>query len=83
MSEIESMDFFRDGQLVNDPYPYLAALRSTCPVYREPHHDVVMVTGYDEALTVLGDSATFSSCMSVTGPSPDSPSHSRATTSAS
>jgi hypothetical protein len=24
MSEIESQDFFRDDELVNDPYPYLA-----------------------------------------------------------
>jgi cytochrome P450 len=32
-----------------------------------------MVTGYDEALTVLGDSSTFSSCMSVTGPFPGFP----------
>src|ERR1700716_3950629 len=73
MSEIESMDFLLDGQLVIDHYPYLGPLQSTCLVYREPHHDVVMVTGYDEALTVLGDSATFSSCMSVTGPFPGFP----------
>ena len=73
MSEIESQDFFRDDELVNDPYSYLAALRSKCPVRREPHHDVVMVTGYDEALVVLGDSTTFSSCMSVTGPFPGFP----------
>ena len=66
-------DFFRDDELVSDPYPYLAALRNKCPVRREPHHDVVMVTGYDEALAVLGDAATFSSCMSVTGPFPGFP----------
>src|ERR1700737_2816570 len=51
MSEVESTDFFRDGKLINDPYLYLAALRSKCHVHRESHHDVVMVTGYDEALT--------------------------------
>jgi len=73
MSDIESTDFFRDDDLVNDPYPYLAALRGKCPVQREPHHDVVMVTGYNEALTVLSDSSTFSSCMSVTGPFPGFP----------
>jgi hypothetical protein len=73
MSEMESQDFFRDDELVNDPYKYLAALRSKCPVRREPHHDVVMVTGYDEAQAVLGDSTTFSSCMSVTGPFPGFP----------
>jgi cytochrome P450 family 150 subfamily A5 len=27
MSEMESQDFFRDDELINDPYPYLAALR--------------------------------------------------------
>ena len=40
---------------------------------REPHHDVVMVTGYDEAIAVLHDTATFSSCNSVTGPFPGFP----------
>ena len=73
MSAIESKDFFRDDELVDDPYPYLTTLRSKCPVRREPHHDVVMVTGYDEALAVLGDATTFSSCTSVTGPFPGFP----------
>ena len=31
MSEIESQDFFRDDELVDDPYPYLAALHSKVP----------------------------------------------------
>jgi cytochrome P450 len=73
MSAIESKDFFRDDELVSDPYPHLTTLRSECPVYREAHHDVVMVTGYDEALAVLGDATTFSSCVSVTGPFPGFP----------
>jgi cytochrome P450 len=63
LSDIESKDFFRDDELVNDPYAYLAAMRNKCPVHSEPHHDVVMVTGYDEALSVLGDSTNFSSCI--------------------
>jgi cytochrome P450 family 150 subfamily A5 len=73
MADLESMDFFRDDTLVADPYPYLEAMRSKCPVLREPHHDVVMVTGYDEAVAVLGDATNFSSCMSVTGPFPGFP----------
>src|ERR1700738_1241524 len=73
MSDIESKDFFRDDELVDDPYQHLAAMSSKCPVPREPHHDVLMVTGYDEALTVLSDATTFSSCMSVTGPFPGFP----------
>lgn len=65
MTDSETMDFFRDDSLVADPYPYLEALRSKCPVYREPHHDVMLVSGYDEAVTVLGDAGSFSSCLSV------------------
>jgi cytochrome P450 len=66
-------DFFRDPSFVPDPYPYYEHLRAQCPVQREPHHDVVMVTGYDEALAVFHDTDTFSSCNSVTGPFPGFP----------
>jgi cytochrome P450 family 150 subfamily A5 len=71
--DTDSMDFFRDEGIVEDPYPYLASLRTECPVQREPHHGVVMVTGYDEAIAVFGDAETFSSCVSVTGPFPGFP----------
>ncbi|ORB15219.1 cytochrome P450 [Mycobacterium noviomagense] len=67
------MDFFRDERLVEDPYPYFEALRQQCPVVREPHHDVMMVTGWDEAVSVFNDAETFSSCISVTGPFPGFP----------
>ncbi|MEX5707869.1 cytochrome P450 [Parafrankia sp. FMc6] len=73
MSDLEAKDFFRDDELVADPYPYLDALRGKCPVQRENHHGVVMVTGYEEAVEVFHDSATFSSCVSVTGPFPGFP----------
>lgn len=68
-----AIDFFSDPSVVADPYPYFDALRSGCPVQREPHHDVVMVTGYEEALAVYHDTATFSSCNSVSGPFPGFP----------
>ena len=42
-------------------------------MWREPHHGVVMVTGYDEAVAVYRDTATFSSCNSVSGPFPGFP----------
>jgi cytochrome P450 len=67
------MNFFQGDELVADPYPYFDALRQQCPVRREPHHGVVMVTGYDEAVQVFHDAATFSSCISVTGPFPGFP----------
>lgn len=71
--DIDSIDFFRDDTTVEDPYPYFDALRARCPIAREPHHGVMMVTGYDEAVQVTQDSQTFSSCLSVTGPFPGFP----------
>jgi cytochrome P450 len=73
MSDFDGIDFFRGNELVADPYPYFENLRSQCPVQREPHHGVVMVTGYEEAVSVYTDTATFSSCNAVTGPFPGFP----------
>jgi cytochrome P450 family 150 subfamily A5 len=72
-SDLESLNFFTDQTLVADPYPYMEAMREGCPVRREPHHNVMVVTGYDEALAVFGDSDNFSSCTAVTGPFPGFP----------
>jgi len=73
VDDIEALDFFRDETLVADPNPYYEALRTKCPVQREPHHAVMMVTGYDEAVEVFHDAQRFSSCVSVTGPFPGFP----------
>ncbi|MGI5460362.1 cytochrome P450 [Streptomyces sp. CA-249302] len=73
MDDFEAIDFFRDEALVADPYPYFEALRGQCPVHRESHHDVMMVTGYDEAVQVYNDTDSFSACISVTGPFPGFP----------
>ena len=73
MTDFDAIDFFVGDAFVADPYPYFEHLRAQCPVQREPHHDVVMVTGYEEAIAVFNDTATFSSCNSVTGPFPGFP----------
>ena len=71
--DFDAVDFFRGDELIPDPYPYYESLRGQCPVHQEPNHGVYMVTGYDEAVAVLHDTATFSSCNSVTGPFPGFP----------
>lgn len=72
-ADIDNRDFFTDNELLEDPYGYLAGLRGECPLRREPHHGVVMITGYDEGVTVYNDTKRFSSCISVTGPFPGFP----------
>jgi cytochrome P450 len=64
----DSIDFFSDQSLVEDPYPYFDYLRSQCPVLPTANHGVVAVSGYEEALEVYLDNETFSSCNSVIGP---------------
>jgi cytochrome P450 len=73
MTDFESIDYFTDESLTPNPYPYLEFLSSDRPVWREPHHGVVMVSGYEEALAVYHDPGTFSSCNAVTGPEPNFP----------
>jgi cytochrome P450 len=68
VSGLENDDFFTDKSLVDDPYDYYDAIRR-CPVWREPAHGVVMVSGYDEAVAVQRDAdQTFSVCNIVSGP---------------
>ena len=54
-SDFDAIDFFRAGPLYQNPYPYYEYLREHGPVWREPHHGVVMVTGYEEAIEVYHD----------------------------
>jgi cytochrome P450 len=68
MSDWHQIDYFTDDSLVDDPYPYLDALRSECPVLPLDHLGVVAVTGYDEAWEIYRDTDSFSSCNSVIGP---------------
>ena len=63
VTDLDAVDFFTDNELLHDPYDYLAAVRNECPVRREPHHDVVMITGYEEAVAIYNDTERFSSCI--------------------
>ncbi|GAA0971708.1 hypothetical protein GCM10009555_023280 [Acrocarpospora macrocephala] len=44
-----------------DPYPLYAQLRSEAPVFYDKAHDLWIVTRYDDLLTVVRDTETFSS----------------------
>ena len=44
--DLTSVDFFRDSRLTDDPYRFYEALRNKCPVSREDHYGVTMVTGW-------------------------------------
>ncbi|MFZ0250474.1 MAG: cytochrome P450 [Acidimicrobiales bacterium] len=68
MTDWETIDFFSDESLLEDPYPYFDHLRSQCPVLPTDNLGVVAVSGYEEAMEIYLDPETFSSCNSVIGP---------------
>ncbi len=68
MNDPETINFFTDRSVQDDPYEYFDALRERSPVWQEPRYGVFMVTGYEEAMSVYNDSAHFSSCNAVGGP---------------
>ena len=52
MGEFETVNFFKDRAIHDDPYGYYDWLRGQSPVWREPHYGVFMVTGFEEAIAV-------------------------------
>ena len=73
MAGLADSDYFMDLSLVDDPYPYFEALSAEGPVKRLPAHDVVAVTGFEEAVAVYLDTDNYSAVNSVTGPLPPIP----------
>ena len=67
-------DFFTDKTVIDDPIGYFNAMRSKCPVAKEPYQGTFMVTGHQELTELLTDKGdTYSSCLSVLGPLPPLP----------
>ncbi|MCZ8380477.1 cytochrome P450 [Mycobacterium sp. CPCC 205372] len=73
MTDLASVDYFTDAATAQDPYGYLEWLRSHGPVYREPHHGVVAVTGYAEVMAAFKDFDSFSAVNAIGGPFPPLP----------
>ncbi|MEZ0367169.1 cytochrome P450 [Mycobacterium sp. pUA109] len=73
MTDLASVDYFSDEAVAQDPYAYYEYLRSQGPVFREPHHGVVAVTGYQEVMAAFKDTDSFSACNAIGGPFPPLP----------
>lgn len=64
----DSSDFFTDESIHDNPYPYYEHLRAKCPIAHDPVHNMLAVTGWQEAVEIYKDNETFSSCNATTGP---------------
>lgn len=73
MTDFVTTDYFSDQDIAQDPYEYLDYLRAQNPVFREPHHHVYAVTGYDETVAAFKDHESFSAANAIGGPFPPLP----------
>ena len=67
--DTDSIDYTSPSRFT-DPYVMLDYLAANQPVYIEPHHGVAMVTGHEEAITVLRSPDKFTSATLIVGPDP-------------
>jgi cytochrome P450 len=68
MNDFTATDYFSDESVAVDTYPYFDFLLDGRPVWREPHHGVVLVAGREEVLTVVRDTANYTNANIVAGP---------------
>ncbi|MCK0173451.1 cytochrome P450 [Mycolicibacterium sp. F2034L] len=73
MPDLATVDFFSDPDVSQSPYDYWDAVRAQGPVVKEPHHDVVVVTGYQEVMAAFKDHESFSAVNAIGGPFPPLP----------
>ncbi|MGA5541849.1 cytochrome P450 [Mycobacterium sp. NPDC051198] len=73
MTDLASLDYFTDPGLAQDPYDYYEYLRSNGPVFAEPQHGVVAVTGYQEVMAAFKDHGSFSAVNAIGGLFPPLP----------
>jgi cytochrome P450 len=72
-NDLQSLDWFTDQTLIEDPFPFYEAVRDQGPIWCEPHRGCFLVTGYDETTAIYRDLQTFSSCNAFAGPFPPLP----------
>lgn len=57
-----------DPEVLDDPYPFYARLRTEAPVYREPDFGVFVVSRYDDVVAVDRQAELFSNIAVASGP---------------
>ena len=68
MENLAERDYFSDHSILTDPYAYFEAIRAKGPIYQIPGSGIVVVTGFDEILEVMKNTADFSSVIAPQGP---------------
>mgnify|MGYP000979727539 CR=1 FL=1 len=70
--DYDSLDFFTEPAINDDPYPYYHHIRAKCPVMHAAHN-AVLVTSFDLGAEIYRDTEHYSSVNAVNGPLPPLP----------
>jgi cytochrome P450 len=62
-TQTAARDYFTDKDVLLDPYDYFEQIRADGPVHRMPARDVVIVTGFKEAVDILLNTRDFSAIL--------------------
>jgi cytochrome P450 len=73
MQRFETLDWFTDPDVHQDPFPYYDYLRAKGPVVPVPEYNVLAVMDYDEILKTYWDNERYSSVIASGGPLPRLP----------
>jgi cytochrome P450 len=73
MSDFETIDYFTDLSLIDDPYPFFRHLRKQGEIVELPTYGVLAVIGHPEGFDVLRRHDDFSSITTASGPIPPIP----------
>jgi len=61
VADVTELDYFTDRSVLLDPYEYLNAVRAGGAIQQMKARDILMVTGFREAVEILLDTKRFSS----------------------
>jgi len=68
MTDYDTINYFTNPDVLEDPFPYYEHLRSKGAVYPTGPNGMLSVTGFDEAVQIYRDNETFSNCNTTSGP---------------
>jgi cytochrome P450 len=65
---VQERDYYTDRSVLLDPYEWFEEMRAKGPICRMANRDLVLVTGFDEAVEILNNGKDWSNAISVSGP---------------
>jgi len=67
MQALAERDYYTDYEVLKNPYGYFDAVREKGPIYKPEGQDYYIVTGFEEALTIMRNHDAFSAIINLQG----------------